>query len=194
MPAYQAGNAAYNDHPASRTTGLTADQQAAAIAETYGPPFAVLSNWDSPATTREEALAALRLAEEEAPSGFYVLINMLGAALDYFEREAPACGPTAATDDAAGIGPVLSELLKASEDARTAIDNFDGDDFNDPVLKALCERRCELALAICGYRPLSHAEQRIKVEFLRDWTECNPLTEEEQNALFASMMPEGGEA
>jgi hypothetical protein len=95
---------------------------------------------------------------------------------------------------ATGVGQVLSEMLAASENALTAINEHSGVDFNDPALKALCERRCQLALAICGHRPLSMAEQRAKAEFLRDWTELTPLTEEEQNALIASLLPEGGVA
>lgn len=94
-----------------------------------------------------------------------------------------------------GVGHTLSEMIEASERALTTINEYD--DFaplTDPAIKALCERRCELALAICSYRPHSMAEQRIKAQFLRDWTESTPLTEEEQNALFASMMPEGGAA
>jgi hypothetical protein len=115
---------------------------------------------------------------------------------DSIRDEALAMLAASSTADTAGVGSVLSELLAAYESARAAINQHEANDvdYDDPVLKALCIRHCELALSICGYRPQSKAEQRIKAEFLRDWSECTLLNEQEQNALIASLMPEGGAA
>jgi hypothetical protein len=178
IDAYRAGMAAYD----GREEFETQEAEQAAIAATYGPAFEVLENWDQPATTRAGAVEALRLAAKgHGIVGLDIQQNMIEAALGFFEQGGI-------------IGADLSEMLAGSENALTAINEHDGVDFNNPVLKTLCERRCQLALAICGHRPLSMAEQRAKAEFLRDWTELTPLTDEEQNALIASLMPKGGEA
>ena len=178
IDAYHAGIAAYD----GREEFETPEAEQAAIESTYGPPNEILTNWDKPAVTRAGAIAALQLAAKgHGIVGLDIQQNMVGAALAYFEQGGI-------------IGAELSEMLAGSENALTAINGHDEADFNDPVLKTLCERRCQLALAICSHRPLSKAEQCAKAEFLRDWTESTPLTDEEQNALIASMLPEGGAA
>lgn len=186
--AYHAGMAAYE----GREEFETPEAEDAGIAATYGPPSDVLKNWDKPATTRAGALEALHFAARGCHIiGIDIQQNMVRAALGYFKQEGGAPDLFVAT----GVGRVLSEILAACENALTAINGYDDDaPFNDPALRELLERRCELALAICAYRPRSKEEQRIKVEFLRDWTDCTQLNEQEQNALFASMMPEGGAA
>jgi hypothetical protein len=179
IDAYNAGIAAYDGQEEFETP----EAEQAAIAATYGPAFEILENWEQPAATRAGALEALRLAAKgNGIVGIYIQQNMVESALGYFEQGGI-------------IGAELSEMLDASESALTAINEYD--DFaplTDPTIKALCERRCQLALAICGHRPRSRAEQQVKAEFLRDWTESTPLSEDEQNALIASMLPEGGEA
>jgi hypothetical protein len=191
---YHAGIAAYD----GSVDYETSEDEQAAIATTYGPPLEILAKWDKPAITQAGAVEALRFAANGSNIiGLDIQENMVRAALSYFERDGGGMLAEGSLSDsfvATGVGQVLSEMLNASENALTAINEHDGADFNSPVLKTLCERRCQLALSICGHRPLSMAEQRAKAEFLRDWTESTPLTEEEQNALIASLMPKGGEA
>lgn len=87
----------------------------------------------------------------------------------------------------------LSELVDKHAEITAAINSTDGDpDATETV--ALSKRQCDLALAICGYRPLSKPDEVRKAEFLRDWTAGGMLTEAEQKALIASMLPEGGAA
>ena len=50
------------------------------------------------------------------------------------------------------------------------------------------------ALRIISYRPRIKYDERRKAEFLTEYTEGTLLTEAEQNALIASLLPEGGAA
>lgn len=82
---YHAGNAAYSG---SAEFESLADEDAANEA-TYGPADRKLRTWDRPATTREGALAALRVAQQEANeySCSDVLNSMINASLAYLEQE-----------------------------------------------------------------------------------------------------------
>lgn len=62
----------------------------AVVAATYGGPLAVLEGWTKPASTREGAIDALRLAKEEnhAHADSRVAKAMVAAALAFFEGEA----------------------------------------------------------------------------------------------------------
>lgn len=84
--AYRTGMAAYN----GREDFANREEEDAAIAETWGPPMAVLGAWDKPAVSRQGALEALRFAIEEAEeySCSEMLTNAARAALRYFEQEA----------------------------------------------------------------------------------------------------------
>jgi hypothetical protein len=55
---------------------------------TYGPHLLVLDNWDRPATTRESAMEALRiaLADKNGVYGSAAADSMVRAALGYLER------------------------------------------------------------------------------------------------------------
>jgi hypothetical protein len=94
-------------------------------------------------------------------------------------------------DDVGVISPFLSKLLAEHAEVTAAI--------NRPECKGkeanrLSDRQCANALRIIGYRPLNNAEALRKAEFLREWTEGTLFTEEEQTALIASMLQEGGAA
>lgn len=79
---YRAGLAAYNATPDCVTNAIE-DQ---VIACTYGPPMAVLNNWEEPAQSLEGAVEALRTAVDEG--GYSGLLDqMLKAALGYFDRQ-----------------------------------------------------------------------------------------------------------
>jgi hypothetical protein len=62
----------------------------AVVAQTYGPPMAVLEDWQKPAMTRASALEALRLADAENSAFDCSAISkaMVTAALAFFEKEA----------------------------------------------------------------------------------------------------------
>lgn len=62
----------------------------AVVSQTYGPPMAVLEDWQKPATTRAAALEALRLAHSEnsVHDSSAVSKAMVAAALAFFEKEA----------------------------------------------------------------------------------------------------------
>lgn len=87
----------------------------------------------------------------------------------------------------------LPKMIEAHRQTKAAINAHEGEPCH-PEVVALCEHFNEIALAICGYRPRTADEQHRKAAFLLDWTEATELTGEEQNALIASMLPEGGEA
>jgi hypothetical protein len=84
-------------------------------------------------------------------------------------------------------------MLAAHAEITASINRHEGN-YDDPKAVGLCERQVENALAIISYRPLTMADAHRKAEFLRDWSADTNLTEEEQNALIASMLPEGGAA
>lgn len=67
----------------------TLENMGDAIAATYGRFMDILENWASPATSYEEAVAALKLAFEEsyAFSGSLLVEPLLKAALGYFHRK-----------------------------------------------------------------------------------------------------------
>ncbi|TBD15701.1 hypothetical protein ELH24_09240 [Rhizobium ruizarguesonis] len=82
--AYRAGLADYNDN-APMDTDAAADAYAQI---SWMPPFKALESWTTPATTREGAMAALRLAVDEDENGESPLIGtMMRAALAYLEQE-----------------------------------------------------------------------------------------------------------
>lgn len=188
MSLYRAWSAEY-DRINRKGSGFTPDQMAA-LCKTHTAMMNHICSLDSrsPLDVLAKLIAASYKLESCVDSGW----------VDSIRDEALAMLAEIGPSDlfvATGVGPVLSEMLDACDNTLNAINAYDDDTpFDDPVLKALCERRCELALAICGHHPRSDIETCRKVEFLRDWTESTPLTETEQNALFASMMTEGGAA
>lgn len=88
IKAYRAGMAAYDEHPINTIPGGgTKEQEAAAVAATYGPPLDALENWDQPAVSRQGAIAALRLVLDGAVD-FYLPDEseaMVKAVLRYLE-------------------------------------------------------------------------------------------------------------
>jgi hypothetical protein len=90
IAAFQAGEAAYEVHPIVKMSRYTDEQEEAAVAATYGPPLELLCAWDRPATTKEEAIAALRCALRECPSCSLLLDRMLTVAVVYFDQEGGA--------------------------------------------------------------------------------------------------------
>lgn len=98
-----------------------------------------------------------------------------------------------AESDVPVVKSSLAELLNAYAEMRAAINNH-SEDAHHPEVVALCRKQAEIATEVCGYRPITKEEQRRKAEFLRDWTADTCLTEEEQTALVASLMPEGDDA
>lgn len=86
-------------------------------------------------------------------------------------------------------GGALSMLLANHAELKAEINGHEGD-CDHPEVSALCERQYQNALAIIGYRPHTKVEENRKAEFLREWTEGCLFSEDEQNALIASMLPE----
>jgi hypothetical protein len=112
--------------------------------------------------------------------------NLLRSMLPAEERDAIDDAPDKDDDN-------LAFLIANHVEITAAINRTDGDP-DEPKTVALCERQCKNALLIISHRPHTKADERRKAEFLREWTEGTNLTEEEQDALIASMLPEGGEA
>jgi hypothetical protein len=86
--AYHAGMAAYNSI-SSEDWSLYGGEEVV-IEKTYGPPLEAIQQWERPATTRDGAIEALRLALEEASlfSAEDTVSRMLQAAITYFEQAA----------------------------------------------------------------------------------------------------------
>lgn len=90
-------------------------------------------------------------------------------------------------------GGALSELLAAYAGTVASINSHGGEP-DHPEVVALCKQLNATILAICGYRPLTEDDERRKAEFLRERFRNDELNVEEQDALIASMLPEGGAA
>lgn len=82
---YRTGMADYNFNAPKGDDDL-ADEY---VEQSWGPPFAVLEEWEEPAQTHRGALEALRLVAEE--NGAYAASPLVGpllaAALAYFEAQ-----------------------------------------------------------------------------------------------------------
>ncbi|MDR7034522.1 hypothetical protein [Mesorhizobium sp. BE184] len=87
-----------------------------------------------------------------------------------------------------------ASLRAMIDDHKATADAINQTDADDPEVGGLCEKLNKAALAICGYRTVGGHEHRLKAKFLREWTKDTELTGEEQKALIASMLPEGGAA
>lgn len=84
--AYYEGARLFND--LADGVGPYADEDAA-IAATYGPTDDALRNWDSPASTRKSAIAALMVARAELRdySNSDIAKSMIAASIGYLETE-----------------------------------------------------------------------------------------------------------
>ncbi|MBB4272345.1 hypothetical protein [Rhizobium mongolense] len=81
--AYRAGIADFNQNAPEDDEGANAYGEISWL-----PPFKALENWTAPATTRDGAMAALRLAVDEDEVGDSPLVGtMMRAALAYLEQE-----------------------------------------------------------------------------------------------------------
>lgn len=83
----------------------------------------------------------------------------------------------------------LTEMLAAYNAARCKIDLSD-ENAADEDVKAMTDA----ALRIISYRPGITVDECRKAKFLAEYTDGTLLTEAEQVALVASLMPEGGAA
>jgi len=112
--------------------------------------------------------------------------NLLRSMLPDDERDA-------LDDGDSDEGGELAAMIARHKEITGRINLYEsGKDVSD--LGELCDEQIALALKICGYRARTDGEQLQKAEFLRDWTRDSQLTEKEQKALIASMLPEGGDA
>jgi hypothetical protein len=76
-------------HEGAKAFDATPGDDDETVAATYGPPLEVLETWTAPAVTFEGALEALRLVSKENHRfGDRMMINLLDAALAYFEAQA----------------------------------------------------------------------------------------------------------
>lgn len=85
IEAYRTGNAYFNAIPSQ----VTEKMEEQIVAATYGPPLAVLTNWQEPATSIEGVEAALRIAVEDG-FGSDVQEAMVTAALGFFDAKEAA--------------------------------------------------------------------------------------------------------
>jgi hypothetical protein len=79
---YRAGSAAYCALPETETM----EEEEAAVAETYGPPFKVLDSWDRPAQTMTAAREALRLVIDEQLLNGDMAEALVTAALAFLDK------------------------------------------------------------------------------------------------------------
>jgi hypothetical protein len=96
-------------------------------------------------------------------------------------------------DDAEEQRGELATLVAEYKEVTARINAYEGG-ADDPAIGDHCDKQSAIALKICGYRPQTDDDVRLKVEFLRNWSKDTRLDKKEQDALFASMLPEGGEA
>lgn len=81
---YRAGMAAYCALPDFKTR----EEEDAAIAVTYGPPFKVLDDWDRPAQSADAAREALRIVIDEQLLASGMAEALVTAALAYLDEDA----------------------------------------------------------------------------------------------------------
>jgi hypothetical protein len=124
------------------------------------------------------------LAENEFPN---VSLSFLECRREWFARKGGA------KDDVGTQTGELASLLAEHKGVSERVTAYEGG-IDDDQIGEHCDNQIRIALAICGYRPLTDADARLKAEFLRDWTRETQLTSEEQKALIASMLSEGGAA
>lgn len=90
-------------------------------------------------------------------------------------------------------GSALSEMLAVHADTVASINRHKGEP-DHPEVVALCKQLNATILAICGYHPLTKDDERLRAEFLRERFRNDELNSEEQDALIASLFPEGDAA
>jgi hypothetical protein len=110
--------------------------------------------------------------------------NLLRSMLPEEERDA--------IDDGAEASE-LAKLVAEHKEITDRINAYEGGG-DDPEIGDKCDKQAAIAIKICGYRPQTDDDARLKVEFLQEWSKDTRLDKKEQDALFASMLPEGGEA
>jgi hypothetical protein len=159
----------------------------------YGPPLALLDNWDKPAETREEAIEALRisLTDKNGVYGSDAADRMVEAAIGYLE------GIGNAEDQAPpSLYRLMSIYWDRFNDVCKAMAKTDQFDFDTPEREAAFEaqgaagdRLAKVACAICAFVPHNRIEARIKAQFLKEMAAGNGgrLYEEEQDALLSSL-------
>lgn len=124
------------------------------------------------------------LAENEFPN---VSLSFLECRREWFARKGGA------KDDVGTQTGELASMIAEHKEVSERVTAYEGG-IDDEQIGEHCDNQIRIALAICGYRPLTDADARLKAEFLRDWTRETQLTSEEQKALIASMLPKGGDA
>ncbi|KQZ31607.1 hypothetical protein ASD50_15190 [Mesorhizobium sp. Root552] len=97
-----------------------------------------------------------------------------------------------ADDKERGDG-TLTKMLVVYEAARDRINKHDDNATVEDVGEDL-KSMTGAALRIIGYRAVTKFDQRRRAKFLAEYTDGTMLTEAEQDALVASLMPEGGAA
>jgi hypothetical protein len=96
-------------------------------------------------------------------------------------------------DSAEDKGEDLASLIAAHEQVTARVKAYEAGGA-DPEIGELCDRQDALALAICGFRPTTDEDRHRKGQFLCEWTLGTQLTKGEQEALIATLLPEGGAA
>jgi hypothetical protein len=111
IQAYRAGVKAYADHPEFSSH----DEENEVAEATYGVHADKLDKWDAPATSREEAMEALRFALEDAAQwcGSVTTSTMIKAALGYLEGGERVPGGRASTGQTvATVSPTIPEMYE----------------------------------------------------------------------------------
>ena len=111
IQAYRVGVKAYADHPEFSSH----DEENEVAEATYGVHADKLDKWDTPATSREEAMEALRFALEDAAQwcGSVTTSTMIKAALGYLEGSACVSAGCASTSQTVATAlPTIPEMYE----------------------------------------------------------------------------------
>lgn len=159
------------------------------------------------------------MAQEAHPSlekAVFEALDIIGRAwsqVELINMAAEACNVTGAAGNAISWGCIsvqeqldqVKRLLRADEEERGSRDLTEmlaaykvlHDQINQSEEAATDAEITDLharAMRIICYRPGIKYDERRKAEFLFEYTEATLLTEAEQNALIASLLPVGGAA
>lgn len=141
------------------------------------------------------------------------VINRAWSLVELINMAAEACNVTGAAGNAIAWGCISAQeqldqakkLLRADEEdgardltqmltAYNAIHGKITSSEDDTTADEDGEALVAAALRIISYRPQTHTDRCRKAKFLEEYTHGALFTEVEQNALVASLMPEGGAA
>lgn len=183
IQAYRAGMNAYADHPEFSSH----DEENEVAEATYGVHADKLDKWDAPATSREEAMEALRFALEDAAQwcGSVTTSTMIKAALGYLEGGERVPGGRAATGQTvAAASPTIPEIYEEWLAVRNASSDWTDEEMEDGL-----SRYQTLKARIIAAEPQTPRDVAIMLIVDSDYMESSNSDEFEERIRQLAELP-----